>query len=206
MLLPALNKARQKARSAACISNLKQTATMVAMYADDYNGSILVKIEGAATEWTHQLIATGFLPAENLAQVRCPDVAKDPQDSTTDPYGSPQWAFGCNYTAVVRINGVDQYDKSVSGYSRNGNYHVLTPSRFKNPSDYLFFSDNRQRDNLNRMRSILWGMGGSWATAGMFYRAHGDAVPASWGDGHVSSPNAAELKEKFNSGATFTGN
>ena len=38
MLLPALNAAREKARRANCLSNLKQVGVSVAMYADNYNG------------------------------------------------------------------------------------------------------------------------------------------------------------------------
>lgn len=37
MLLPALNKARAKARAISCTSNLKQIGTVFAMYADEYN-------------------------------------------------------------------------------------------------------------------------------------------------------------------------
>ena len=37
MLLPALNKARDNARSTACINNLKQTSLVLMMYADDFN-------------------------------------------------------------------------------------------------------------------------------------------------------------------------
>lgn len=38
MLLPALNQAREKARRANCLSNLKQIGLGIAMYADNYNG------------------------------------------------------------------------------------------------------------------------------------------------------------------------
>ena len=38
MLLPALNQAREAARSAHCLSNLKQTLTAMTLYADDSKG------------------------------------------------------------------------------------------------------------------------------------------------------------------------
>jgi prepilin-type N-terminal cleavage/methylation domain-containing protein/prepilin-type processing-associated H-X9-DG protein len=40
MLLPALNQAREKARRANCLSNLKQLGLGIAMYADNYGGRI----------------------------------------------------------------------------------------------------------------------------------------------------------------------
>lgn len=40
MLLPALSKAREKARSISCTSNLKQLALANAMYTDDHEGNI----------------------------------------------------------------------------------------------------------------------------------------------------------------------
>ncbi len=38
LLLPVLNNARNKARTASCLSNMKQWVTGFTMYADDYNG------------------------------------------------------------------------------------------------------------------------------------------------------------------------
>ena len=40
MLLPALNKARETAKTTKCLANLKQIASASSMYADDNNGSI----------------------------------------------------------------------------------------------------------------------------------------------------------------------
>jgi len=37
MLLPALNKAREKANAAACLSNMHQWALSIGMYCDDWN-------------------------------------------------------------------------------------------------------------------------------------------------------------------------
>ena len=38
MLLPALQKAREKAKAIDCISNLKQCSFAITMYSDSYNG------------------------------------------------------------------------------------------------------------------------------------------------------------------------
>ncbi|MDR0932047.1 MAG: DUF1559 domain-containing protein [Victivallales bacterium] len=43
MLLPALNQARERARSASCLSNQKQIGTAFAMYANDYKGLIMIR-------------------------------------------------------------------------------------------------------------------------------------------------------------------
>ena len=48
MLLPALNKARAKARAISCTSNLKQIGTVFAMYADEYNDMLPAANFGAA--------------------------------------------------------------------------------------------------------------------------------------------------------------
>ncbi|MBR6371868.1 MAG: prepilin-type N-terminal cleavage/methylation domain-containing protein, partial [Victivallales bacterium] len=41
MLLPALSKAREKARSIGCVNQLKQIGTYLYLYQDDYDGMIL---------------------------------------------------------------------------------------------------------------------------------------------------------------------
>jgi prepilin-type N-terminal cleavage/methylation domain-containing protein len=52
MLLPALNKAREKASSITCISNMKQCGNATGMYFNDYNGFIpFGKYEGAEASW-----------------------------------------------------------------------------------------------------------------------------------------------------------
>jgi len=46
MLLPALSKARDTAKSAACMSNQKQILTAQAMYVGDFNGSLTTSFDG----------------------------------------------------------------------------------------------------------------------------------------------------------------
>ena len=47
MLLPALSKAREKAKSAVCMNNLKQIGIGILMYADDYEGYVATTLQTA---------------------------------------------------------------------------------------------------------------------------------------------------------------
>ena len=49
MLLPALSKAREKAKSVSCLNNIKQCTLAILMYGDDYNGVVL---SGCTAGWT----------------------------------------------------------------------------------------------------------------------------------------------------------
>ncbi len=56
MLLPALNKAREKARSINCISNLKQMGQALMFYVDDSDGRFPVANDSSNKYWHQSLI------------------------------------------------------------------------------------------------------------------------------------------------------
>ena len=55
MLLPALNKAREKARAIKCVSNMKQIGTSIAMYQDDSQGFFPDNDDPAGITWDDKL-------------------------------------------------------------------------------------------------------------------------------------------------------
>ena len=75
MLLPALSKAREKARSINCINNLRQLRTNAIMYEQDHN-DILMPGTAGVYYWAHVLQRSGFLPgtsaAANIPEFQCP--------------------------------------------------------------------------------------------------------------------------------------
>ncbi|MFH0795693.1 MAG: DUF1559 domain-containing protein [Candidatus Omnitrophota bacterium] len=75
MLLPALSQAREKARTAKCISNLKQIGLASMLYADDNDGWLMTTFDGENT-WQAVLsgtwgMSTAYLP-ENSQVWKCP--------------------------------------------------------------------------------------------------------------------------------------
>lgn len=51
MLLPALNKAREKSKSIACTGNLRQLGSAMIMYTNDYNNYFPIKGPGDSNRW-----------------------------------------------------------------------------------------------------------------------------------------------------------
>lgn len=68
MLLPALNKAREKARLSLCVNNQKQCALILQQYSDDYNGWIPanhVYLSGVYDNWATMLQVKGYIGNKN---------------------------------------------------------------------------------------------------------------------------------------------
>ncbi|MBQ6470405.1 MAG: DUF1559 domain-containing protein [Victivallales bacterium] len=107
MLLPALSKARERARAIVCINNLKQLGNAVLMYADDNEdyppNALLYCISDNAKKRWHHLIAPyiGDDDQRSTAPPRlftCPSVSTDqiPKDYWDTNYGM-NWLFGSTY-------------------------------------------------------------------------------------------------------------
>lgn len=65
MLLPALNKARDRAKAIHCASNLKQQGTALTMYSNDFQGWLIGQNNPGSGYWPLTLTASGYLPAQS---------------------------------------------------------------------------------------------------------------------------------------------
>lgn len=68
MLLPALNKARARAKQTQCTSNFKQALTALTLYQDDYNSQI--PIYNAGMQWGKGMVTMGY--AGDYKVLLCP--------------------------------------------------------------------------------------------------------------------------------------
>ncbi len=117
MLLPALNQAREKARTINCVSNLKQLGTAMLLYGNAYDDYLPPIRQGSATDstaitWTRALLAlkqgekgqpTG--PYGAVANYICPSMKIGIFSATSitstwwvlqPHYGMNVWLFGIN--------------------------------------------------------------------------------------------------------------
>ena len=126
MLLPALNKAKQKANAASCLSNMRQWGLAVGMYADDWQDYLPPEgsgnpVSGSPYAWYNvlpayinapsliTLYASGRPPVASTKSIySCPSAVKCPSASALDD-GNPYYMYGMN--SRMDPNGVDLFKR-----------------------------------------------------------------------------------------------
>ena len=105
MLLPALNKAREKARATTCKNNFKNAGSAIMMYANDYNDYILPMHTGSSYGINSNIYWMQFLGqlnlgypkfklARNMQPYMCPSVTGTPATTVrTNVLVSVPYAF-----------------------------------------------------------------------------------------------------------------
>lgn len=169
MLLPALNKARDKAKSIKCVSNLKQVGLALTLYADSYN-MMIPRPQGSdrTHDWVGNLVENKFLSA--------------PNPGTLGLNRKKGYVWQC----PVRINGSDSgYDARTETYG----YRAPTSNKIvegnlksvKRPSNTFWIADSiNTTTQPYQYRDI--GCGFVWDGSGGYY----DAGPATWHNGHIN--------------------
>jgi prepilin-type N-terminal cleavage/methylation domain-containing protein/prepilin-type processing-associated H-X9-DG protein len=135
MLLPALNKARDRAKSATCLSNLKQIGLAMAMYFDDNESKYLppAKIgDYYSYAWISEL-QKSYLKGDEV--YKCP--AFQPAFKVPPNPVYWQWAYG--------FNGYLGSDPGDSGIAW-GQYTNSPVLNFKYPSKTFMVWDNKYKN------------------------------------------------------------
>lgn len=125
LLLPALAKAKERAKTIKCVSNNKQVALSFVMYAGD-NADALPSLNtgnfaaGLTASWWYQIIDSGgYLPASSQSNNiwRCTAVQDaDILSSTVATYGTPVEGYGpFEGNSGTYLDGVIRYGTDASG-------------------------------------------------------------------------------------------
>ena len=198
MLLPALAKAREKARSISCINNMKTVGLAYNMYGAD-NGDVWCADIADATNWVLGLNGYG-----NTGKY----LTSDKPDEAVCPGRSPfKWTTAQSYTAyghrrsivpggmIISQKAKPQYDTAY--YDR---YYLMM--NCKSPSNFPFLGDSRSRyraenglpeqsmvPQINNTSEAAASVG--WEKSSYFTcAAHGSSGNFLFGDGHAQACNS----------------
>jgi prepilin-type N-terminal cleavage/methylation domain-containing protein/prepilin-type processing-associated H-X9-DG protein len=165
MLLPALNQAREKARRANCMSNLKQIGLGIAMYADSYNGRMPLTT-------TQSPLCSSFNLLSNI--VTSAKIFACPSDSAV----KAQPGFGLT-------NSIQDQTPGISGVS----YTYCTGLFWQDQPDSIIALD---RMGMGR-GSAGYTVGARWVSSGIHtpvapHKDQGGNI--LFNDGHVSWQNS----------------
>ena len=144
MLMPALNKARGKARETQCLSNTKQIGTLLGMYTSSYKEYLPPITQGKASEVDYK--KGYFWYTKNILGVTdeviygCPEgVYQSRKDANSRTGESWQGALRTHYGAV----------RYPADGSDNGQSVPLSAFRKLKPSDAIFAGDSQNKDDRN---------------------------------------------------------
>ena len=163
MLLPALNKAREKAKQIKCTGNLKQVGQAIGIYADDYNG------------W----MPLGWSPAGVAWHVSIYSIIGNTRDVLICPSDQVQGYYGTNYM----YNSYLGYYSSSWGYPTYPAYHPRKIARCKATSECATVVDGR---NASKNSSTgLFDVGSATTALDYIDLRHVKGSNVLFADGHV---------------------
>ena len=201
MLLPALNQARERARSSNCVSNMKQMALAANLYADDNRGFCLGSQTSdytLAAYWPVQLYT--YLGGSSK-MLRCPSYTGKNLDDTS-----------CNFN-LVNGGTDDPYSGSYGMNSRMGNTPdgltapttvIKLLSRCPGGGSFPMFFDLIGPGMNALPHLLLVNEGDTWELAG-FARRHNRGGTLAWSDGSAKYMTFLELKAQVMNSKTNAG-
>lgn len=164
MLLPALNKAREKARSASCAGNLKQCGSLLIMYAGDFRGWGPLHSEDSAQwgdryTWRERLQKSGYLANSTDKSTFCPSAPSEMEGMSAGMIG-----YGINggdhfKGTAVKIEKISSRVKASAYFAYiDGNTNTvfdISPSTFPYLADSANFNETTLEFGFQRV-FVLW--------------------------------------------------
>jgi len=177
ILLPALNKARDKAKTITCANNLKQIGLGIPLYCGDYDGYFPAYYSGvpgiAGNYWTFLLAPYVGNPVQNTKDTlyNCPVASANNHFANWDSYK-------CSYVPNARVmpNGTDS-DSDLNQWHKDIQFH--------SQSETLSFMDFTLRNAANQYtyRFVEGWTGGVGDKIGDKPFMHGGRIYSAPGDG-----------------------
>jgi prepilin-type processing-associated H-X9-DG protein/prepilin-type N-terminal cleavage/methylation domain-containing protein len=184
MLLPALNKAREKAKDSFCKNNLKQLGQLCIFYADNNNGWVY-QSGNPDKRWWHYL-DFGDTDGEPIWQKVKKKIACPSKEivNTYSCYGTNMQTTPSDIVSRVRL--------STSLGNRNHYFHRIL-GKIKQSSTYHFIADSA--DQFGNQGEIYYSYSNISSHPCL---RHSGRVNIWFVDGHVAGCNPQILKPEYN--------
>ena len=193
MLLPALNMARERAKSISCLNNLGQTGIAIMQYRMDYhdwfwspNGSDIAD-HSPTMYWSLKLKKNNYITT--LKTVRCSGLELfNPAAYSTSDWGASQ-SYGAIYVSNTAAGGG-------SAISFRGSWYKKLSDGTSIPESHIIYAGcSRTRSgNLQQTSNILFY---DSTVKGAFHLVHGKQGNGLLTDGHVEAFSVNKLREKY---------
>jgi prepilin-type processing-associated H-X9-DG protein len=203
MLLPALNRARAKARLAACVNNEKQWGVAFQLYADDYNGVVYYAAGGASanqnfddTDSPYVAYLGGGDPSTRMRVMRaCPAVrARYSTDQITQQIGLPHPSL---HTYSMPIGTLLSGGGGYADIAAVNNFQGWSIKGLPKPAEFLLLIDSRGNQikcgGLVQAVTTLNSSSGDSITA---VARHQGGVNCLFGDFHVEYVTLIRLQQQ----------
>ena len=203
MLLPALAKAREKARTISCVNSLKQDMLAVLMYSDDNNqfvvryddcsGKIAGSKKGAPYEyaWCGTLLYGKYIAQGN--NLRCTTFGKP--DGLVAGDAGLRKTYGVNNASLGTGEDFTTKGQGICAESLNGTYAHLrcyNVGRIESAAAMPFLTEGYLAGSYKT--DYCWFEYSRSASSTYLYVAHGGRANTGWIDGHTTSDTPENLK------------
>lgn len=173
ILFPVFAKAREKARQASCLSNVKQLTTGVLMYAQDYDEVMppFVLDLSSNGSWSTVSYWRGLIRpyVKSINIYTCPSNSQN------------SWNGDVIETSANRSIGGYAYYALLGAACWGGSFHNVTLAEIESPASCVMISDAARQPGSDRSVNTM-----TWGYYGMApYPYHNDGVNISYCDGHA---------------------
>ncbi len=196
MLLPALQRAKERSQSASCLNNIRQMGMALSSYITDKSPLVPVQYltNEKVREYTVPLLFEGDLSnikGQGVDYMRCPSLFPE-VDVDASASDKSQYAYGVPSKPENIPNTL---------WLKNGNAMAVNTTKVRSTSSFAFFFDTASYDSGTWKQVTRVNFGGFSATptnrTGNMHTRHSRAANIGYLDGHAAATGPEELSHKL---------